>query len=46
MKTYYGPRHIRMVGKAWEIRATLRNWAGKQQTLQEYLTRREAAKHR
>lgn len=43
MKTYVSPKQIRMVGKAWEIRATLRRWSDKQLTLQEYLERRAQA---
>ncbi|WP_322112061.1 Z-ring formation inhibitor MciZ [Brevibacillus ruminantium] len=40
MKTYVGEKQLRMVGKAWEIRATLRSWSKKDLTLQEYLARR------
>ncbi|WP_139489267.1 Z-ring formation inhibitor MciZ [Brevibacillus dissolubilis] len=46
MKTYVSPSSVRMVGKAWEIRATLRGWAGKDMTLSEWLTRMDQAKKR
>ncbi|WP_323958374.1 Z-ring formation inhibitor MciZ [Brevibacillus composti] len=40
MKTYVDEKQLRMVGKVWEIRATLRSWSKKELTLQEYLARR------
>jgi hypothetical protein len=40
MKTYVDEKQLRMVGKAWEIRAALRSWSNKELTLQEYLARR------
>ncbi|MDH4615924.1 Z-ring formation inhibitor MciZ [Brevibacillus invocatus] len=40
MKTYVGEKHLRMVGKAWEIRAALRSWSKKDLTLQDYLAKR------
>nr|WP_126427457.1 Z-ring formation inhibitor MciZ [Brevibacillus marinus] len=43
MKTYTAPRHFRLVGKAWEIRATLRRLANKPMTLQEWLARLDRA---
>ncbi|MGG2481060.1 Z-ring formation inhibitor MciZ [Brevibacillus borstelensis] len=46
MKTYVDEKQIRMVGKAWEIRATLRSWSKKDLTLQEYLARRSNSSRR
>ncbi|WP_429858406.1 Z-ring formation inhibitor MciZ [Brevibacillus reuszeri] len=40
MKTYVDEKQLRMVGKAWEIRAALRSWSKKDLSLQEYLARR------
>lgn len=40
MKTYVGEKELRMVGKAWEIRAALRSWSNKDLTLQAYLAKR------
>ncbi|MGC5324460.1 Z-ring formation inhibitor MciZ [Brevibacillus sp. SYSU BS000544] len=39
MKTYVDTNHLRLVGKAWEIRATLRRLSEHPITLQELLTR-------
>ncbi|MFM1652808.1 Z-ring formation inhibitor MciZ [Brevibacillus sp. B_LB10_24] len=46
MKTYSSLRHLRIVGKAWEIRAKLRGWAGNPMTLQEWLGRLDRAAKR
>lgn len=46
MKTYVGEKQLRMVGKAWEIKAALRSWSKKDLTLQEYLLRRSNAGRR
>ncbi|QDS34585.1 Z-ring formation inhibitor MciZ [Brevibacillus brevis] len=46
MKTYVGEKQLRMVGKAWEIKAALRSWSNKDLTLQEYLTKRANAGRR
>jgi len=40
MKTYVDEKQLRMVVKAWEIRAALRSWSKKDLSLQEYLARR------
>lgn len=37
VKTYVAPSCLRMVGKAWQIRALLRTFANSQITLEEYL---------
>ncbi|TRY28055.1 Z-ring formation inhibitor MciZ [Brevibacillus sp. LEMMJ03] len=46
MKTYVSEKQLRMVGKVWEIRATLRSWSKKELTLQEYLARRSGVSRR
>ncbi|HBZ83263.1 MAG TPA: Z-ring formation inhibitor MciZ [Brevibacillus sp.] len=46
MKTYVSEKQLRMVGKAWEIKAALRSWSSKDLTLQEYLTKRANAARR
>ncbi|QAV14358.1 Z-ring formation inhibitor MciZ [Brevibacillus agri] len=46
MKTYVSEKQLRMVGKAWEIKAALRSWSNKELTLQEYLTKRTNAARR
>jgi hypothetical protein len=38
MKTYVTDSSLRLVGKAWQIRAALRRFANSQATLQAYLT--------
>ncbi|GAA4709627.1 Z-ring formation inhibitor MciZ [Brevibacillus fulvus] len=45
MKTYTSSEQLRLVGKAWEIRAMLRQWAKQPITLQEWLQRRHRAVH-
>ncbi|WP_083910529.1 Z-ring formation inhibitor MciZ [Effusibacillus pohliae] len=37
MKTYLSDTSLRIVGKAWQIRAALRTFAGSKITLQSYL---------
>ncbi|GAB6931849.1 Z-ring formation inhibitor MciZ [Calditerricola satsumensis] len=39
MKTYLSPRHLRLVGRAWEIRAALRSLAASDLTVREFLRR-------
>ncbi|WP_338148652.1 Z-ring formation inhibitor MciZ [Brevibacillus humidisoli] len=46
MKTYTDLHHLRLVGKAWEIRATLRRLSNKPITLQEWLARLDRAVQR
>ncbi|NGQ94667.1 Z-ring formation inhibitor MciZ [Brevibacillus sp. SYP-B805] len=46
MKTYTARGQLRMVGKVWEIRATLRHMSKKNETLQEWLLRRDRATRR
>lgn len=46
MKTYVSEKELRMVGKAWEIRAALRSWHKKDVTLQAYLEKRSNAGRR
>lgn len=38
MKTYVTDNSLRLVGKAWQIRAALRRFADSRATLQAYLT--------
>ncbi|WP_425452701.1 Z-ring formation inhibitor MciZ [Ammoniphilus oxalaticus] len=37
MKIYYDRQSIRMVGKAWQIRARLRSWSKRAITIQDLL---------
>lgn len=46
MKTYTSQGHLRLVGKAWEIRATLRHWSDKKITLAAWLDRIDRAAKR
>lgn len=46
MKTYVSVNQLRMVGKAWEIKAALRSWSSKDLTLQQYLQKRANAGRR
>ncbi|RNB68384.1 Z-ring formation inhibitor MciZ [Brevibacillus nitrificans] len=46
MKTYVSEKQLRLVGKAWEIKAALRSWSKKDLTLQAYLERRSNAGRR
>lgn len=46
MKTYTSPQHLRLVGKAWEIRATLRALTQHPITLQEFLERLDRGRKR
>ncbi|GAB7386188.1 hypothetical protein BSNK01_00230 [Bacillaceae bacterium] len=39
MKTYYGPNRLRLVGKAWQIRAKLRRLARHPLTVKALLDR-------
>ncbi|MCX7569137.1 Z-ring formation inhibitor MciZ [Tumebacillus sp. DT12] len=38
VKTYVSERSLRMVGKAWQIRAILRAYAGSDTTLHQFLS--------
>ncbi|PSJ70670.1 Z-ring formation inhibitor MciZ [Brevibacillus brevis] len=46
MKTYVSEKQLRMVGKAWEIKAALRSWSKKDLMLQAYLMKRANAGRR
>jgi hypothetical protein len=38
VKTYYTENSLRLVGKAWQIRAILRAYAGSDATLHQFLS--------
>jgi hypothetical protein len=38
VKTYYTEHSLRLVGKAWQIRAILRAYAGSDATLHQFLS--------